>query len=224
MSGLFFVWRLQYYHKMKNSFILHADSKFISPYTMSAYISLLEKEVPFEIKTLDLKAADHLRPSYGQQSLTSRIPTLQHNNFFLSESSAIAEYLEDIFPSPEYSALYPKNPADKARARQIQAWLRSDLMPIREERPTDVIYFSPSNLPLSDKAREAADKLITAADLLIKDNQDFLFSQWCIADMDLSLMINRLIKNNDPIPEKLIRYVKFQWERDSVKKWCQIKR
>lgn len=191
---------------------------------MSAYIALVEKKVLFETKTLDLKAADHLQTAYGHQSLTSRVPTLQHDDFYLSESSAIAEYLEDLFPAPDYSSLYPTNLADRARARQIQAWIRSDLMPIREERPTDVIYYSPSSLPLSVKGKEAAQKLIAAADSLIKDHQDFLFDQWCIADLDLSLMINRLIKNNDPVPEKLIRYVNFQWERDSVKKWLQIKR
>lgn len=185
---------------------------------------LVEKEVPFNIKTLDLQTADHLNPVYATQSLTSRIPTLQHNNFYLSESSAISEYLEDIFPSPRYKNIYPKDLSNKARARQIQAWIRSDLMPIREERPTDVIYFSPSSIPLSDKAKKASDKLIAAADLLIEKGKDYLFEEWCIADTDLALMLNRLIKNNDYVPEKLVRYATFQWERDSVKKWLQIKR
>lgn len=207
-----------------NTFTLYSDLKLISPYTFSAYVSLIEKEVAFNIKTLDLQTADHLNPVYAQQSLTSRIPTLQHNNFYLSESSAISEYLEDIFPAPKYKNLYPKDLANKARARQIQAWIRSDLMPIREERPTDVIYFSPSNIPLSDNAKKASAKLIAAADLLIKDGKDYLFEEWCIADTDLALMLNRLIKNNDPVPEKLVRYATFQWERDSVKKWLQLNR
>lgn len=97
-------------------------------------------------------------------------------------------------------------------------------MPIREERPTDVIYFSPNPFPLSDKAKAASSKLIAAADLLIEEGKKFLFEEWCIADTDLSLMLNRLIKNNDPVPEKLVRYAALQWERDSVKKWLQLDR
>lgn len=37
----------------------------------------------------------------------------------LSESSAIAEYLEDIFPPPKYQRLLPSNAEHKARARQV---------------------------------------------------------------------------------------------------------
>jgi glutathione S-transferase len=42
-------------------------------------------------------------------------------------------FVDEIFPG---TRLYPTDPRDRARARQIQAWVRSDLMPIREERPT----------------------------------------------------------------------------------------
>ncbi len=65
------------------------------------------------------------------------LPTLVHGDFALVESSAIAEYLEEAFPG---AVLYPENLRDRARARQFQAWLRSDLMPLREERPTSVMF------------------------------------------------------------------------------------
>ncbi len=51
--------------------------------------------------------------------------------------SAIAEYLEERFAPPQWGAQYlPARFTKRARARQIQAWLRSDLLPLREERPT----------------------------------------------------------------------------------------
>lgn len=207
----------------KDTFTLYVDSRFASPYAMSAFVALIEKNISFEMKTLHLGTNDLLNDEYKKQSLTNRVPILIHNNFSLSESSAIDEYIEELFPAPHFTALYPANICDRARARQIQAWLRSDLMPIREERPTDVIFYSPSKYPLSEKAKTTSDKLIETATLLIGDKVS-LFNEWCIADTDLALMLQRLIKNNDVVPENLVRYANEQWDRPSVKKWLQLNR
>ncbi|MBY0445338.1 MAG: glutathione transferase, partial [Burkholderiales bacterium] len=156
-------------------FTLYADSLFTSPYAMSVFVALLEKDLPFEVKTLDLDAGEQQQNAFRQQSLTSRVPTLVQGDFSLSESSAITEYLEELFPAPEYAALYPKNLQQRAKARQVQAWLRSDLLDLRIERSTNVVFFSPTDQPLSAKGQAAADKLIAAADLLIQDGQSNLF-------------------------------------------------
>ena len=113
-----------------HEFTLYIDTRFLSPYAMSAFVALTEKGVPFQLKKIDLAAQEHLHGDYARLSVTRRIPTLTHGAFNLSESSAIAEYLEDILPPPAHSPLYPQAPRDRAIARQIQAWLRSDLMPI----------------------------------------------------------------------------------------------
>ncbi|MFC7421435.1 glutathione transferase [Iodobacter arcticus] len=204
-------------------FTLYADSLFTSPYAMSVFVSLLEKDLPFEVKTLDLDAGEQQQQAFRQQSLTSRVPTLVQGDFFLSESSAISEYLEELFPAPEYVALYPTELQQRAKARQIQAWLRSDLLDLRIERSTNVVFFAPSDQALSSKGQAAADKLIAAADLLIKEDQANLFEQWCIADTDLALMLNRLIKNGDPVPTKLVNYANAQWQRASVQQWLKQK-
>jgi glutathione S-transferase len=74
-------------------FVLYADSLFTSPYAMSVFVALLEKCLPFEIKTLNLDAGDQQQNTYSQRSLTSRVPTLVEGDFALSESSAITEYI-----------------------------------------------------------------------------------------------------------------------------------
>lgn len=203
-------------------FILYLDSQLSSPYAMSVFVALTEKELPFSMQRLDLAAGEHLQSDYSRQSLTSRIPALAQGDFYLTESSAITEYLEEVFPAPQYTALYPADPVQRAKARQIQAWLRSDLMPLREERPTTVIFFTPSEHTLSEKGQAAAARLISAADQLIADQQTQLFDQWCIADTDLALMLQRLIKNGDPVPARLVAYANAQWERAAVKAWRQL--
>lgn len=210
---------------MSNSqLLLYVDRQFASPYAMSVFVTLTEKALPFEIEQVDLDAQQNLQPPYRDRSLTARVPTLLHNDVFLSESSAITEYLDEAFGAPAYPAVYPKHAIDRARARQVQAWLRSDLMPIRTERTTAVIFFEPNPTPLSEQGRVAADKLIRIADSLIKDDSQHLFGDWCIADTDLALMLNRLVINGDAVPEKLRNYAQTQWQRPSVQQWVQMKR
>ncbi|MGJ3244638.1 MAG: glutathione transferase [Elainellaceae cyanobacterium] len=203
---------------------LFVDRQFSSPYAMSVFVTLLEKGVPFDIETIDLDANQHLIPPYCGDSLTARVPTLNHNGFSLSESTAIIEYLEELFHTPDYRSVFPKSRADRGRARQIQAWLRSDLMPIREERSTEVIFFKPTAAPLSESGRVALAKLIRVADRLLNSKRPNLFDEWCIADTDLALMLNRLVLNGDEVPETLKRYAEFQWQRPSVQQWVQQER
>lgn len=200
---------------------LYADSRYTSPYAMSVFVSLTEKKLPFEVITVDLSKSENHEQKFSQISLTSRVPILEHDGFFLSESSAIDEYIDEVFPGIN---LYPSAHKERARARQVQAWLRSDLMPIRQERTTEVIFYKPSKSPLSITAQEAVQKLFFVSNNLIQENSKYLFGEWSIADVDLALMLNRLIVNGDPVPENLVRYAEYQWQRPSVQAWVNIKR
>ena len=135
----------------KEDIILYADSRFISPYVMSVFVTLTEKGIPFQIKKIRLLAEENLKPDYAKLSLTQRVPSLSHGDFNLSESSAITEYLEELFPAPNYINVYPKDTRQKAKARQVQAWIGSDFMSIREERSTEVVFCKPSDKPLASK-------------------------------------------------------------------------
>src|SRR6267378_7730146 len=114
-----------------------ADKQFTSPYAMSVFVALTEKQIPFEVRTLDLAIGANNDPEYARTSLTQRVPTLIDGDFALSESSAIAEYLNEAYPDPP---IFPTDLRQRARARQVQAWLRSDFMPIRQERPTPTVF------------------------------------------------------------------------------------
>jgi len=197
---------------------LYVDAHFTSPYAMSAFVTLREKGLEFELLTLNLDTGENQSEAFGQLSLTGRVPTLVQGEFALSESSAITEYLEDVFPQVP---VYPAEPRQRARARQVQAWLRSDLMPIRQERSTLVVFYGLKGEPLSPAAQAAAHKLINAAQALLADGRDHLFGEWSIADVDLAVMLNRLILNGDSVPASLVAYAERQWQRPSVQEWVK---
>ncbi|MET3130304.1 glutathione S-transferase [Oxalobacteraceae bacterium GrIS 1.11] len=198
---------------------LYVDSQFHSPYAMSAFVTLSEKKLPFTVETVDLEAGQLRQAPYRDLAPTARVPALVHGDFVLSESSAISEYLEQVFGPPDYPAVLPKDVRERARAREIQAWLRSDLAALREERSTRVVFVGPVATPLSPEGQAAADKLLHLAGRLIAGPN--LFRDWCIADTDLALMLNRLILNGDPVPQTLRDYAAGQWRRASVQQWLR---
>ncbi|NRR30023.1 glutathione transferase [Oxalobacteraceae bacterium] len=199
------------------SLSLYVDSNFASPYAMSVFVTLTEKGLPFSVHTIDLDSGINKEDAYRSLAMTTRIPALDHDGFVLTESSAISEYLEETFPAPDYAAVLPKDRQKRAKARMVQAWLRSDFLPIREERNTLSVFFQPVDAPLSAEARASADKLIHAAERLIDGAN--LFGDWCIADTDLALMLQRLILNGDTVPQRLKDYAAAQWQRPSVQQW-----
>lgn len=200
---------------------LYVDAQFTSPYALSVFVTLLEKGLAFETVTLDLDTAQNRAAEFAQLSLTQRVPTLVQGDFALSESSAISEYLDEAYPE---TTVYPTDPKQRARARQVQAWLRSDLQAIRQERSTLVVFYGQKRPPLSPAGEAAARKLISAAQALLAGNSQYLFGAWSIADVDLAVMLNRLILNGDNVPSELVAYAQRQWQRPSVQAWVNLQR
>jgi len=199
--------------------ILHVDAFWISPYAFSAFAALREKGVPFEVRTVALHEGAHRAPEYHDPSLTGRVPALLHDGFWLSESSAIIEYLEEVFLPPAHAAVLPSTVQARARARQVMAWVRSDLGALRTERPTKTLFYTEERTrePLSGAAAADAAKLLRVADVLIPPGEGPLFGAWSAADADLALMLHRLILNEDPVPARLRRYAQAQWSRPSMR-------
>lgn len=201
--------------------LLYVDSQFASPYAMSVFVALRHKGLSFDMQSVDISTRANTSPAYSATSLTSRVPALVNGAFSLSESSAIAEYLEELHPTP---ALFPATAQARARARQVQAWLRSDLQALRQDRTTEVVFHRPTTAPLSSAGKAAADKLFRVATTLLSHAGPNLFGPWCIADVDLALMLNRLVRNGDTVPSHLADYARRQWQVPAVQEWVNFAR
>jgi glutathione S-transferase len=87
---------------------------YLSPYVRKVLVFLHEKGIRYEI--------DPIVPFFGDDRFSAlspvrRIPVFTDDRVTLCDSSVICQYLEDRHPEP---ALYPRDVADRARARWLE--------------------------------------------------------------------------------------------------------
>lgn len=203
--------------KSTSRWTLYAEPLWISPYVFSSFVALTEKGVPLSVVEVSLADGENLRPAYRDATITAKVPAIEHDGFWLAESSAIAEYLDDVFPAPQYQPLLPAEGRDRARARQLMAWMRSALGALRDERPTTTMFYPTRTKPLSPAGERDAATLLRVAQQLIPSESGPLFGAWCLADSELAFMLHRLILNGHAVPEGVSAYAKAQWQRPSAR-------
>ncbi len=205
------------------SLVLFGESFWISPYVFTCYVALKEKGIPFEVRPIALYEKAQQQPDYANASVTGRVPALQHGDFTVAESSAIVEYIEDVFG--EGKPMLPRDPKERARARQIMAWIRSDdTLPLRTERSTTSMFYEKAKNPLSDGAQKCVNKLLQVALRVVPDGKNQMFASWSVADADLAFILERLLINDYDLPARLRTYCDAQWSRSSVREFVEQKR
>ena len=87
--------------------VLYADPFWVSPYVFSSFVALREKDLVFEVVTIDLSKGEHRREPFRSSSLTARVPALDDHGFWLSESNAIAEISRKPIRRRSIAACFP---------------------------------------------------------------------------------------------------------------------
>jgi len=87
----------------------------LSPYAHRVRLALLEKKIDFWHTEIDLAN----KPEWFLViAPLGEVPVIRHEDRFISDSTVILEYLDEVYPTP---SLRPKDPAKRAIAR---FWLR----------------------------------------------------------------------------------------------------
>jgi glutathione S-transferase len=206
------------------SIVFYPDKFWISPYVFSVFVALTEKGLAFDARPVSLGEGEQLRAEFRDRTLTARIPAIEHDGFFLAESSAIIEYLDEAFAPPKFPRLLPDALRDRARARQIIGWIRSDLDALREERPTNTMFYDRATSPLSERGEAAKAKLLRVAEALILERPGPLFGAFAIADADLAFMLHRLLLNGHDVPARVRAYAEAIFARPSIRAFFDRKR
>jgi glutathione S-transferase len=94
--------------------VLHGFSS--SNYHNVVKLALLEKGLQFEEQVVYTGAGEKYRPEYLQQSPIGKVPCLQTERGFISESRVIIDYLERAHPE---QPLYPSDPFAQAKLLEL---------------------------------------------------------------------------------------------------------
>jgi len=76
-----------------------------SPCARRVRIVMLEKNLEWETRLVDLTKMEQKRPEYLALNPSGLVPTLVHGDRVIYESNVITEYLDAVFPEPR---LYPE--------------------------------------------------------------------------------------------------------------------
>ncbi len=89
----------------------------LSPFCRKVRVALAEKGLDFEMKVENLWER---RPEFLAMNPAGEVPVLiEDEGRVLADSTAIAEYLEEVFPLPP---LFPGDARERAEVRRLVAW------------------------------------------------------------------------------------------------------
>src|SRR5262249_32748177 len=139
----------------------------------------------------------------------------QHGDFWLTESLAIVEYLEELFTPPEHGRLFPEDARARARARQIMTFVRTSLFALRSERPWWTCVYPATDLaPLSRDAELDARELVSFVARLASRGE---LADWSIAHADLAFSLLRLAATGYVLPELVQGFLAGALARPSLR-------
>jgi glutathione S-transferase len=157
---------------------LHGFSS--SNYYNAAKLALLEKELEFEEVLMYTGANEHDRPEYLEKSPLGKVPCLETEQGFISESRCIIDYLEHAHPA---RPLYPDGTF--ARAKLLELTQIVDLyleLPARRLLPN---FFARKDPPTSiaNDVRDVLAKGTKALQRLARFDDHVLGDRFTAADV-----------------------------------------
>jgi maleylacetoacetate isomerase len=128
-------------------------SYFRSSASYRVRIALNLKGLPYSVVPVHLlkDGGEQLTSAYRQLSPDALVPSLQldQQTATLTQSLAIIEYLEEVYPAP---ALLPKDPLDRAWLRSLALAIACDIHPLNNLRVLRYLV-NEMKLPEADKDR-----------------------------------------------------------------------
>ncbi|NQX88306.1 MAG: glutathione S-transferase family protein [Halioglobus sp.] len=180
-----------------------------SPFVRKVLVALKIKELPYEqIQQMPFTGDT----DYMKLNPLGKIPTLQEGDLVICDSTVICEYLEDSCPEP---ALYPSDPADKARARWYE-----ELGGTRVAELAAGIFFQRFMRPMvlkQEADEELVEKIIANRLPPILDylesqvpESGFVFGDFMLADLGLmSPFVNAAYAGYEPDAARWPRFNDF---------------
>jgi len=111
-------------------------------------IALAVKGLDYVYKPVHLQKNEQLSESYSAVSAARLVPLLKDGDATLTQSMAIIEYLDEVYPEP---ALLPKDPLERARVRALSQDIACEIHPLNNLR---VLRYLVRDLKVADADKD----------------------------------------------------------------------
>lgn len=158
------------------------------------------------------REGDEFAPSMG------KVPILWDGECVVWDSLAIIEFLADRVGRDRF---WPADESARGMARSMAAEMHSSFPNLRRELPMNVRRTYPS-IKLSEPVRDEIDRILTLwaqARARFGGTGDFLFGDWCAADMMYAPVVTRFITYGVELPPFAGLYMKAVLSHPDVNDW-----
>jgi len=194
----------------------------VGPNPQVVRIFMAEKGITIPKETVDLRAGDNRKEPHLKRNPHGQMPTLElDNGSFVSEITAICEYLEDKNPKP---ALIGSTPEEKAECRM---WTRRVDLNICEPLANSFRYGKALNFfkvrmvtvpEASPGLRTVAEDRIKWLDSQMADGREFLCGKrFTLADILLHCALNFFGQPLEPTNNNIVAWFDRVGARPSFK-------
>ena len=191
-----------------------------SSWSMRGWLAVKQSDEQFEEYVVPLfdekweerRHGDEFAPSLG------KVPVLWDGDIVVWDSMAIIEFLADRHGPALY---WPEDESARAVARSMAAEMHSGFANLRRELPMNVRK-SFSARKVSDAVREEIDRVLqlwAQARARWGGTGDFLFGEWCAADMMYAPVVTRFITYGIKVPNFAGAYMKCVLSHPHVADW-----
>ncbi len=186
-----------------------------STWSLRPWLVLAHFEIPFEDEVLQL-SGPNWRETLAARSPTGRVPVLLDGDLVVPETIAIIEYLADRFPE---KGIWPKEIADRARARAACAEMHAGFTALRNNAPMNLRAAHPGRVPLDVVAKELHRLEALLGGFLAKSGGPFLFGAFTGADAMFAPVAARIRCYDLPVSDQLGAYVEAIYGLPAFQRW-----
>ena len=192
--------------------------------TFRVHWTAVELGVSCDVRPIRSRTGETRTESYGRVNPKRKIPTLQHDDFVLSESGAIMAYLARVASVPP-GFFVPQGARAQAR---LDEWMSFASM----ELDAHALYLLRRHRYLPDIYGEAPEACESAVEYFsaqigavaerVPAGDGYLLGEFSLADVLLTTIVDWAIAYDIGLPGRLVAYRDFTVRRPAYEAACQI--
>ena len=194
-----------------------------SSWSMRGWLAMKQSDQEFEELVVPMfdeawemrREGDEFAPSLG------KVPILWDGECVVWDSLAIIEFLADRVGRDKF---WPADDAARGMARSMAAEMHSGFSNLRRELPMNVRRIIDSG-PLSREVTEEIDRIMqlwAQARARFGGTGDYLFGDWCAADIMFAPVVTRFVTYRVPVPPFAAAYMEAVLAQPDVVEWIEL--